>query len=242
MKTTTPTTAYPETRADICAALRALEVPDVDPTAPLYKLQYQLATASYAKAIACTPIPTATPTPISCKFESNICRAYAVMDSAANVDEYAVMDSAGTANDDVRWALYNCKMYSSDKESAAYIAATGLGSIYRAMKRSDYCAMYGSNLLCELFSQGVLSQADCISSVRAVLDSMIAYNNGTKGAYWVVNAEGVRFLHAVVTSSAANAELVSANADVASIIVAAKRILTGNSDRIRQCNDMLKAL
>jgi hypothetical protein len=219
---------YPETRADICTALRALEVNDVDETAPLYQLQYQLATASYARVLRYSS-------------DSTISNA----DSIRYIEEkYAAMIASET-DEQIQYDNFRQLVeYSKDANLAVFIANTCLAGIYAAMKLSSRLAYYGCHILLQILRQNDLSLPERSSSVRAVLDAMITYGNDTKAKdyYWAVNCEGIKFLHAVVTFSPANAALVGRETDVPGVVIAAKRILAGNLSSIEKCNVILMAI
>ena len=90
---------YHKTNEEICIGLRNLAVPYVDETAPLHILQYQLASASYAKALCTTPAR---------KYAYKIAATYSSMDEHPSITHAQL----GT--------LIQLLKYCSDKDSAIY--------------------------------------------------------------------------------------------------------------------------
>jgi hypothetical protein len=208
---------YPETRKEICDALRKLEVSDIDEMAPLHELQHQLATVTYFKTLSNVVLAP-------CKYLSKIKKVYTVMDT---------FPADATIQLDQVWKL---SVYTgSDKDSGLYIAQTGLERIYQFMKQYPENAHYGCSILHIQFKDQDTSPFLC-SNVRAVLDAM------TPHASVNMLLSGIGFLHTIVTSSAANAAIVAIEQDAASVIIAAKHALIEHPDVLKTCNAILVCL
>ena len=217
---------YPESREEICAALRNFGVSDVNETTPLYELQHKLATTTYAKACAAANAST-----ITCKYEPEIQKAYAEMDAASDDAEL------------LRSKLICLSIYGShNKDSAIYIVHTGLDRIYRAMLLSAECAYYGCLMLCYLCQHGNYNLSEC-GGVRIVLDVMSEYKDSNRGR--VVLMKGFQLLHAAVMSSPANAVIVALESDAAAIVLAVKHMCGSEAysqEIVEKCNAVLVLL
>ena len=227
MEASLPT--YPETREDICAALRKLEASDVDETAPLYQLQYQLATTSYAKAMKAT----AQSTP--CKYASEIAKVYAAMDAnLTNADhQYFQLYTLGRL----------CE-HKDSNDSVMYIAQTGLERIFRAMALSNPGCSIGCNILSQMLRIGAICPFTN-GAARAILNALANVAPVCRDT-WNIAYVGMSFLHTVVISSPANAAQLAKEPDVASIVIAAKHlfqdIATARPFMVDKCNAILKCL
>jgi hypothetical protein len=207
--------AYPETREEVCATLRELfAVDDFNEKTPFYELQHRLAVASFIKAS----------TPTACSYDR-------ITETFAAMDAYPA-DACIQATQ-----LAQCLQDIDDKNSGARIAKTGLGRIYRAMKLSTECAQYGCKVLSSLHLLGALNIPEC-NGVKAVLGAMSQFND--ESLYIL----GVRFLHAVITSSQENAAEVAKEFHVvAPLVLTAKHAVeTYSIELVEVCNAILMSL
>jgi hypothetical protein len=231
-----PTLVFPETREEICNALRKLQASDIDEKAPLYKLQHQLAACSYAKAIALTTPAAMSPTP-PCKYASEIAEAYAAMD--ASPDDADIQHNR----------LWNLQRFSFDIDSGLCISQTGLERIYRAMRLSVECAIYGCLIINQVYLYegevaGARAEAKTGAGVRAVLDALAQYKNKNCSNTRGLHIYAIKFLHAVIAFSPEKAMDVSKELDAASIIIFVKHALIeqSQSELVEKCNIILTSL
>ena len=212
-----PARAYPETREEICDALRQLAVSDVDEAAPLYQLQYQLSSVLFAKAF---PVTTT-----GCKHKTIIDEHFAAMQMHP--------DPPQTSYSRI-WSLH--KLACDDKDSAAYIAQTGLECIYRGMEVSALCAHYG----CDLIYHVPKTDGSVIAVLKAIANFRRDSSEG-KGICFVA----VKFLYEIACNTSLpnnlHTELVNVP-DAGSVIVGAKHTLKMYPDYVEMCNAILQSL